>query len=213
MADIRCRISAKPSGAEIVYGPKEDSNILRPLWDKNGLTFPFTPTVTTGGVADYEEYTFTHAQYRYNAYTRSYPTEIVINGDFTAQTQDEARYLLAVMHFLKSATKGYFGSSNTTRAGTPPPVLLFNYLGDNQFKNVPVIIKNFNYTLEPNIDYVPVLVNNDPNRKSWVPTKVNILVTVDTYYNPRMLRDTFDLDKFLTGKLLGGTDGTNEGFI
>lgn len=210
MADIRCRISAKPGGAPIIYGENTPSNILQPLYKKNGLVFPFTPTVQTGGTAEYEEYTFTHSIYKYNAYTKSMPNEIVINGDFTAQTQDEAKYLLAVMHFLKSATKSYFGSSNT-RSGTPPPVLMFNYLGENQFKNVPVIIKNFNYTLEPGVDYVPVLLGGDENKKSWVPTKVNIMITVDTYYNPKTLRDTFDLDKFLTGELLGGPNG--EGYI
>ena len=210
MSDIRCRISAKPSGRAVVYGPQTDSNILNPLYGKNGLTFPFTPTVQFGGVAEYEEYSFTHSIYKYNAFTKSYPTEISVNGDFTAQTVEEARYLLAVMHFLKSSIKSYFGTSNTTRAGTPPPVLLFNYLGENQFKNIPVVIKNYNYTLEPNVDYVPVVFNNNT---SWVPTKINILITLDTYYNPNTLRDKFNLDSFLQGKLLNGTDGSNEGFM
>lgn len=215
--DYRCKISAKPGGVGAVYGKKEKSNILYPLHMMGGLVFPYTPSVSFGANVAYEEYQFVHSIYRYNAYTRSAPNEITISGEFTAQTDNEAHYLLAVMHFLKSVTKSHFGSANAKDAGLPPPVLHFNYLGDNQFKNVPVIIKSYSYNLDAEVDYVQVSLSGGlgggKNRNSWVPTKVNISVTVDTMYNPNMLRDQFDLEKFTQGKLIGNTGGTKEGFI
>jgi hypothetical protein len=44
-----------------------------------------------------------------------------IDGYFTANDPDEATYVFAVLHFLRSAYKMFFG--NDRLAGTPPPVL------------------------------------------------------------------------------------------
>ena len=223
VADYRCRLSAKPGAADFIYGPDDKTNILWPLHRTMGLVFPFTPVVSVGATVSYEEYAFTHSIYRYNSYNKSAPNEISISGDFTAQTINEAKYLLAVMHFLKSASKSYFGASNAQKAGIPPPVLHFNYLGENQFKNVPVIIKNYSYVLDSDVDYVKVeiplgFLNADNSyegvtRTSWIPTRVNISITIDPYYNPNMLRDQFDLDKFIQGKCLGDNKKSREGFL
>lgn len=196
--DIRCSLSAKPKGSEFVFGPNSTDNVLYPLANAKRLTFPYTPTVQAGNTAEYNDYAYTQSAYKYPSFVKSYPKEILVSGDFTAQTIPEARYVLAVMHFFKSVTKPYFGATNQ-RAGTPPPVLLFNYLGQYQFNNVPVIVKDYSFTLEPNIDYVYI-----EDFDSYVPTKLNISIALDTYYNPKKLRDNFDLDLFRQGKLLIG---------
>lgn len=194
----RCSLRAKSRGADFVFGPKTESNVMYPLALQEKLVFPYTPTVQAGSTAEYDEYSFTQSAYKYPSYVKSYPKEILVSGDFTAQTQSEARYLLAVMHFFRSVLKPYFGSSNE-RAGTPPGIILFNYLGNQQFKDVPVILKDYTYTLEPDVDYVFI-----ESFETYVPTKINISIALETYYNPRQLRDEFDLDKFRTGELYKG---------
>lgn len=205
--DFRATIKPKPNGARFVFGDRNDeSNILNPFYSYgNGeFVFPYTPMVQFGGISEYEEYAFTHTNYRYFSYNKSYPNEIQITGDFTAQTQQEAEYTLAVMHFLKSIQKSYFGVQAGNLAGTPPPVMLFSYLGRHQFNNVPVIIKDHTYTLENNVDYVPVIKYQTvkDNENTYVPTKVTITLTLDTYYTPDKMRDEFNLDDFREGKLL-----------
>jgi len=198
MTDMRCSLRAKGSGADIVFGPKGDpNNILSPLRQVNKLVFPYTPTIQTGNTAEYDEYSYAQSAFKYPSYVKSYPKEIMISGDFTAQTDLESKYMLAVMHFFKSITKPYFGISNQ-RAGSPPAVILFNYLGDQQFKDVPVIVKDYSYSLEPNVDYVFVESFN-----SYVPTKLNVSIVLESYFNPAIIRDNFDLDKFKTGAQLG----------
>ena len=158
--DYRARL--QPKSFELgksdndVLGPNSPTNILNPLWATRGVLFPYTPSVATGNVADYDPSSFIHTNYGYNAYIRSYPKPISMTAEFTAQTTTEALYLLAVIHFFRSVTKMYFGINPYNKAGTPPPTLIFNYLGEYQFNNVPVIIKSFDYTYEANIDYVPV---------------------------------------------------------
>ena len=93
-----------------ILGPRDSSNILFPLYSTNGVIFPYTPSISSGYVADYDPTAFIHSNYGYNAYIRSYPKPISIAAEFTAQTQAEALYLLAVIHFFRSVTKSYFGT-------------------------------------------------------------------------------------------------------
>ena len=220
--DQRARLQPKSLQNEDILGPRNPSNILFPLWSTRGVVFPYTPSVSTGNVVDYDNSPFIHTNYGYNAYIRSYPKPINITAEFTAQSNDEALYLLAVLHFFRSVTKSYFGINPYNKAGTPPPTLVFNYLGDYQFNNVPVVIKDFSYTLPADIDYVPVntvdnLAYSDnigvslPAGKNggytWVPTHLTTVLEMDTQYIPIRLRDQFNLDKFRQGKLI------NEGYI
>lgn len=215
--DFRARLRPKdPAKAQEILGPRAPDNLLFPLYSTNGVLFPYTPSVSSGSVAEYDPSAFIHTNYGYNAYARSYPKPINITAEFTAQSNDEALYLLAVLHFFRAVTKSYFGVNPYNKAGTPPPILVFNYLGEYQFNNVPVVVKSFDYTYEANIDYVPVYTGSNTNYSAnigvnmasasnggytYVPTHVTVTVDLDTQYVPINLRNEFDLDKFRQGKL------------
>lgn len=226
--DLRARLQPKnfvqQDTDNDVLGIKSPTNILFPLWSTRGILFPYTPSLATGSVTEYDQTSFIHSNYGYNAYVRSYPKPISMSAEFTAQTTDEALYLLAVLHFFRTVTKSYFGINPYNKAGTPPPTLLFNYLGQYQFNNVPVVVKSFDYTYEANIDYVPVnttafsAVSNSlfksvslpPTQSAgytWVPTHLKVNLEMDTQYIPIQMRNEFNLDEFRTGGLL------NKGYI
>jgi hypothetical protein len=220
--DQRARLQPKSLQNEEILGPRDKSNILFPLWSTRGVVFPYTPSVSTGNVVEYDNSPFIHTNYGYNAYIRSYPKPISMQAEFTAQSNDEALYLLAVLHFFRSVTKSYFGINPYNKAGTPPPTLVFNYLGDYQFNNVPVVIKDFSYTLPADIDYVPVntvdnlaysdnlgisLVAGKNGGYTWVPTHLTAQLEMDTQYIPIKLRNEFNLGEFRQGKLI------NKGYI
>jgi hypothetical protein len=80
----------------------------------------------------------------------------------------------------------------------PPPVLNFNYLGQHMFHNLPVVIKSFQLSFEPDVDYVEV-----PFMKTRVPAFTTITLSLETLFNPRELRDEFSLKDMKTGKLKG----------
>lgn len=221
--DIRARIKVKPSqmsalnapqkqtsGAQapepqpqqIVLGPKDDNNILRPLYETMGLMFPITPIVNVGSTANYEPLSFTHSNYDQQSYSKTTMSEIGIDGQFPAQTEDEARYLIACIHFLRTVTKMYFGSSGG-KTGSPPPVLLFSYLG-GMFKDVPVVVSSFTTNFPKDMDLINVKY---PDGIISVPVLMNINVTLKTQYNPYKLKSEFNLDDFRTGKML------NKGYI
>jgi len=153
--DWRVRLSLSPN-ANYLYNagtPRgSGAGILAPLANTDGVIFPYTPTISTTYSANYEQYDLVHSNYRGVFYKNSRVGDINIRGTFTAQDTTEANYLLAVIHFFRSATKMFYGQD--AERGTPPPVCLLNGLGTYQFSDHPVVISSFNYTTPNEVDYI-----------------------------------------------------------
>lgn len=193
----RARISPLGSGINL-FG---NGAIMEPLQRRNSLVFPYTPTLQVGATAEFEPSNISHTVYKSQSFTKSFVNELVLTAEFTAQTTEEARYMLAAMHFFRSVTKSYFGVQNGALAGSPPPVVKFDYLGDQMFNSVPVVIKGFTYALPPDVDYVII---NESNLNTQVPAHITMTITMDVYYNPYVLREVFSVAKFRDGSLLSG---------
>jgi len=225
--DRRCSIRAKAGGGNEggwdnlfctvaeATDPKKP-HILGPLrLDKRGVIFPYTPTVSFSTTANWSGQSFSHSNYTFNSWENSEISEITVIGDFTATTEEEAKYVLAVSHFLKGSTKGGFGRIDPEK-GVPPGVYNFNYLGDYQFKNIPVVVTSAIFNYEPGVDYVPVALASGGGGSSWVPVKQSITVTLKPQYNIEKLRNKFSLKKFRDGSFLTGSEdkpGTGGGFL
>ena len=148
--DWRVRLRLAP-GSTALY-KNGDSGILNPLKATDGVIFPYTPQIIVNYQADYNKSQPTHSNYAQYFYTGSQITDIQLTGTFTAQSTKEADYLLAVIHFLRSATKMNYGQD--ANAGTPPPMVFLDGHGENQFNDHPCVIQQFNYVLPPDVDYV-----------------------------------------------------------
>jgi len=197
---------------EQMFGPNTPGNILYPLHRTRGVLMPYTPNIQWAASVDYQEYHATHSNYKYNAFEKSAPGPFQVDFIMTAQTDAEARYMLAVMHFLKSVTKMNFGEKAGNLAGTPPPIMVFSYLGKYMFNDVPVIIKSYQYSLENGVDYVPVRFQNNPDNDTFVPTQVNIAIELDIQMNTRTIRKEFDLESFTSGDYINN-DSNFKGWI
>lgn len=215
--DYRAKLKPKLGGSAYVFGNDTPSNILKPLIDQgNELVFPYTPTVLFSGTAEYDQYGFTHSNYSTRSYVKSAPSEIQITAEFTSQTDREAAHTLACIHFFKSVTKSYFGASAGEMAGTPPPIILFDYMGEFMFRDIPVVVSNFSFTLEPDTDFVTVTSRRGDvvtSLETQVPSRMSLAVTLEIVYNTKVVRDTFDLDKFREGGYVGKGKGRTGGFI
>jgi hypothetical protein len=152
-ADWRVRLQLAP-GANYLYAASDKASrgILAPLYDTDGVIFPYTPSIETAYKAKYAPYDLIHSNYRGYFYQSSSVDEIQIKGTFTAQDTREAQYLLAVIHFFRSVTKMFYGQDS--QAGTPPPLVYLSGLGQYQFNNHPCLVSNFNYSLPTDVDYI-----------------------------------------------------------
>jgi hypothetical protein len=203
--DMRVRLSALPTQQDDVYGEKADdgSNILSILHDTGGVVFPYTPSISVEQAVDYKNIDLTHANGDINAYTRTPSVTINITGKFTVQNQREGQYLVAVLHFLRVASKMNFGEQAGEKAGLPPPILQLNGYGTYMFNGLKSVIKTHSYSLDETVDYVDVKIDNTYTR---VPSLLTISVSLGIQQTPTMMRKEFNLSEFRTGALMRGSN-------
>jgi len=153
--DWRVRLSLAP-GADYLYRSSDISNtdILFPLRDTDGVIFPYLPQINLTYKANYAPVEITHTNYKNYFYTNSSLDDITITADFTAQDNVEAAYMLAAIHFFKSVTKMFYGQDINPRGGTPPPLCYLSGFGSFQFKNHPLVLTSFTYSLPNDVDYI-----------------------------------------------------------
>lgn len=157
-SDWRVRLRLAPNSTYLYNAasypgdPTSGPGLMAPLKVTDGVIFPYTPAIDTAYKANYEAYDLTHSNYRGYFYKNSYVDMINIRAQFTAQDTSEANYLLAVIHFFRSATKMFYGKDS--QAGAPPPLVYLSGYGDFQFNEHPCVISQFNYQLPPDVDYI-----------------------------------------------------------
>jgi len=153
--DWRIKLSLAPGSPNILYNQNDDSvGILKPLRATDGVIFPYVPSIALSYVATYDNTALTHSNYKLVTYQGSSVEQLTITADFTAQDVFEANYLMATIHFLRSATKMFYGLDNTVKPGTPPPLCFLNGYGEFQFNQHPLVISQFSYTLPNNVNYI-----------------------------------------------------------
>lgn len=151
--DWRVRLRLAPNATYLYKTPGIGSaGIMEPLRQTDGVVFPYTPKIDITYSAEYNPYDLVHSNYRGYFYKGSRVGEVVMNADFTAQDSSEADYLLAVIHFFRSATKMFYGQDK--QRGTPPPLVFLSGLGEFQFNEHPCVISQFNYSLPSDVDYI-----------------------------------------------------------
>ena len=148
--DWRLRLSLAPK-ADYLYNANPPG-ILQPLKTTNGVIFPYTPKIEMNYKANYQAADLTHSNYKSYFYQSSSVDVINITGHFTAQNTQQANYLLAVIHFFRTATKMFYGQD--AQRGSPPPLLYMSGLGQYQFNKHPCVLTSFNYSLPDDVDYI-----------------------------------------------------------
>jgi len=212
--DWRVRLGIPPNfsayerPSSVVASITETTDILAPLREtNNSMVFPYTPNIFMTHSANYNKLTPVHSNYPFPIYENSQVDQFIIQGEFTAENEQEARYWLAAMHFLRSVTKMAYGRSENQ--GAPPPVLKLNGYGDFVFKDLPVVVEQFQLNLPGDVDYIQV-PDIGSGKGSWVPTRSEISVGVF----PTFSRDSvnkFSLDKFVKGEYITQGRGISPG--
>ena len=244
--DWRVRLRLAPQSNYLYNAPTP--GILAPLKVTDGIIFPYTPAINTSYRANYSNYDLTHSNYRGYFYQNSYVDAVNLTATFTAQDTNDANYLLAVIHFLRSATKMFYGQD--AQRGSPPPVVYLTGLGDYQFREHSCLISQFTYNLPADVDYIRAGSPNNAglnfnnirdrqsvatnsifgslnrlaaaflpqggitaasapptlglNRPTYVPTKMEIQLTLLPIQSRQQVSKQFSLKEFANGNLLKG---------
>jgi hypothetical protein len=176
--------------------------ILEPLSNTgNRLIFPFTPTILFQHTANYSTITPTHTNYPYYAYQNSQVNEITITGSFVNENDEDAKYFIASLHFLRTMTKMFYGEGES--AGNPPLLSILRGYGLHVLNDIPVVITNFTLDMPQEVDYIKCEVAGETN---YVPTDCTITVSCAPNYSRRAI-SRFNLKEFAEGKFV------RQGFI
>lgn len=201
--------------------------LCSPLKTIGGVLFPYNPSISFSSKANYDNQALTHSNYEQPFFVNSAVSDINISGTFTANNTEEAKYVMAVIHFFRSVTKMFYGADSI--AGTPPPVLFLDGYGSPMFDHVPVVVTEFQMTLPDNVDYISTTTgpaystgSRDSNNKTFngsetlIPTELKVTVNLRPTYSRERISQKFGLESFATGGLLTrgkpGTGGPG-GFI
>lgn len=202
--DWRARLRPKNGGRKAIYGLDSGgkNRLLDPIAATGGMIWQYTPQIFLSATVNYHMDETHGSNYPILSYINSTPPPITATCEFTANNIDEARYLLAVTHYLKCITKSHYGEASVQAGtfGTPPPVLLFEYLGEHGFNKVPVVVRMYSVQFNDNIDYVPVVTNITEEEVTFVPTSCVITVDMMPSYTPHKLRKQFDIHRLTTGQ-------------
>lgn len=165
--DWRVKLTLADSAYFLYMATGDDGpGILEPLFKTKGVIFPYTPSINMSYAANYDPIDITHNNYKIFQYKNSNVGDISITAEFTAQDTNEANYLLAVIHFFRSATKMFYGQDTNPPNGTPPPMLYLSGYGQFQFDKHPVVISSFSYHLPQDVDYIKAGVLSGPAANS-----------------------------------------------
>lgn len=203
--DWRARLRPKNGGRDLFWTGNDSQAVdylLKPLHDAGGLVWQYTPDILLSSQVNYNMPDFHGQNYPLMTYKNTIPPAFPVTADFSANTIDEARYILGVIHFCKVATKSFFGDSAVADGyyGTPPPVLLFEYLGHHGFNKIPVVITSYSVTYPADVDYIPVATDVLGSEVTYVPTLFNMQINLQPSYTPHKLRKRFNLQAFTSGK-------------
>jgi hypothetical protein len=154
--DWRVRLQLA-QGANYLYKAAQPG-ILQPLVPTDGIIFPYTPKIDLSYKANYSTYEMTHSNYKGYFYQNSSAGDIGLTAHFTAQDTAQANYVLAVIHFFRSATKMFYGQD--AQRGSPPPLVFLSGLGQYQFNQHPCLISEFTYNLPDDVDYIRAQTSN-----------------------------------------------------
>ncbi len=207
--DLRARLRAKPNS--IAYSLLYEDPWGVNLQNYGGMIWPYTPNITYNQDVQYDSLNAVHTNQEILAYSRTSAPAITVSGTFSSQTQLEARYNLACLHFLRLVTKMSFGASVNPQRGTPPPVLYFDAHGGGMFLNIPVVVKNFAITLPNDPDYVTVAASPQ-SKVTRVPALFDISVSLTVQHTPRQLRE-WSIEKFRSGGYITGVAMKKAGWI
>jgi len=199
-----------------------------------GLVFPYTPDIKMQSNVNYEEVEILHSNLNYNFYKNTPPPGVTITAEFTADTPENALYMLGAIWFFRALSKADFGKKSEY-PGMPPPILYLNGYG-KMYDNIPVVITGFNVDFDKNKHYVDLkmtdkMFKNFANIRStedkllydrirgslldqWLPTDLTMSLQFKILPNMRKVKEKFNLKSYKSGILgnvmNGGSDSDSE---
>ena len=159
---------------------------------------PYTPTITVMTSSGYSSYAMTHSNFQQFAFDMSNNALFQISYPVVVRDVEEIDTIVSHADFFRASMKMGFGMRDADR-GRPPPVLRFNAY--NVYKNVPVVVTDFTWNFDSEIDYL------DNGNGVKIPVTSTFAMSLQSTYGADKVRGQFSLSDFASGNL------RNQGYV
>ena len=167
----------------------------------DGVVFPYTPQITISHAARYSELALTHSNYKNFFYEGSEVANIQIQGVFTCQNSEEARYLMACIQFLRACTKMNFGIEDPA-AGTPPTLVRLSGYGEHYIPgSLNCVVTAVSHAMPDDVDYIKYELGKS---YGWMPIQSTLTVNLQPVVSRSRQSSSTLLSDFIKGSFLGG---------
>lgn len=131
------------------------SGPLTPIKRTKGLNFQYSPDISETIKINYATAgDIVHSNENYHVYKNTDNRRISLSGiTFTADTIENARYLLAAIHFFRSYSLMDYGSG---KSGRPPAPMWFSAYGPQSFERQPVLMEQVEIKFDKDVDMVGI---------------------------------------------------------
>lgn len=163
------------------------------------FNFPYTPTISSIINTNYNIAATTHSNYQQAFFESAANASFSVAAPIIIENEEQGKHIIKALDFFRGSMKMKFGLGDDER-GLPPPVLRFT--GHGVYVNVPVIITDFTYNLDADMSYIDVDTLDDETSVR-LPVSSTFVMTLQTTYSPKNVRDNFTLDAYLSGQLKG----------
>lgn len=210
------------------------SDPLSPIYASGGLVLQYSPTITENIQINYESSgDLVHTNEKYKVYKNTENRVISLTDVvFTADTYENAKYMMAAVHFFRTYSLMDFGAG---RSGKPPSPMWFSAYGKFAYDRVPVLFEATDFGWGKDSDMVAVpnpgsnatvpaasnsgdpvnlanfkKTNADNNNEdiTWMPTKMTIgTIRLTVQHSPKFWKG-FNLDDYKNGAMMTESDSS-----
>lgn len=206
----------------------DSTHPLNPIQQTKGLVFIIPPNVSETAAVNYTSAgSFVNTNEDINVYQNTSNRTITLsNIRFPCDTQENARYAMAALHFFRSYTLMNYGAGETGRAPSP---MWFSGYGDYVWNKTPCLYMGYDFSIDNNehdlvgitdpADFVQAVarVNQSSNLNTdiesfrssqgvatnYLPTILSFgNVTLKVQHTPNYWKRDFSLAKYKKGELL-----------
>ena len=162
------------------------------------IVFHVSPTIDESRSATYDQINPVHHPGSILVYKTTQSRNFSVNAKLIARNRQEATRNSIYLNLVRSWVMPYYGKGTANnpytgdRLGAPPDLLSFSAYGEQNIKDMPVVLTSYSWTYTNDVDYIPTLTGVP------FPVVIDLSLTIIESISPDEITN-FDLVSYKLG--------------
>lgn len=166
------------------------------------VVFDVMPSISESQSAQYDTVDIIHHPGAILKYKGTAAREWQITADFVSRTVEEATENLRRLNLIRSWVMPFYGVGTGTaypdQLGGPPQILKFYGFGPKMIGEASVVLSNFSWTFEPEIDYI--FAGDSLENRTPFPVHIRVQLSLSETWSPKQFTQ-FNLKDYREGNM------------